>query len=289
MEGRWQDGANVNEWLHTLLWVWVCSHAHVYVRVCASVTKQIPLEPVMVQKSHAVPMLTDTKQWVPAHTLSLSHFHPALSSSSPLLFILSLLPPLLPLSSHFVFSWFSAWPHLWENNYQMGTPCFNSDFEVSNSITFAGLFCSRLWYLPMLLFHICVQSGTALGATTMIPHWQRSWRGTHSALRLGTLCPCSDVLEWWLWRMWHGAGECQPIKFSLAKAIFEFQMLCWIARKNVLYIFFHMKTKRNCFTLQRKKSKIHNNPRVVVVCSAGFSNWFGHGAVGVREMGGLSD
>lgn len=117
---------------------------YIRVCVCASDTKQIPLEPVIVQKSHAVPMLTDTKQWVPPHCLSfalfLSHFHPVVSSS-PLLFILSLPSPLLPLSSHFVFSWFSAWPHPWENNYQMGTPCFNSDLEVNNSITFTGLFC----------------------------------------------------------------------------------------------------------------------------------------------------
>lgn len=50
----------------------VSMHICTSVCVCASGTKQIPLEPVIVQKSHAVPMLTDTKQWVPPHSLALA-------------------------------------------------------------------------------------------------------------------------------------------------------------------------------------------------------------------------
>lgn len=171
-------------------------------------------------------------------------------SSSPLLFILSLPSPLLPLSSHFVFSWFSAWPHLWESNYQMGTPCFNSDLEVNNSITFAGLFCfSAVKLANAPLPYI---SDIAWGVITVIPHWWRSWRGTHRAVCLGTLCPCSDVKEWWLRRKWHGVGECQPIKFCHSKALFVFQMLCWIAKENVVDISSH-RNRRNGIILQRKR------------------------------------
>lgn len=85
----------MNKWLHILLGVWMCIHEHVYIRVCASVTKQIPLEPVMVQKSHAVPMLADTEQRVPPLARSLSHTHALFFSPSlPLSLSRSPLSPL---------------------------------------------------------------------------------------------------------------------------------------------------------------------------------------------------
>lgn len=50
----------------------MCIHEHVYIRVCASVTKQ----------SHAVPMLADTEQRVPPLACSLSHTHALFFSPS---------------------------------------------------------------------------------------------------------------------------------------------------------------------------------------------------------------
>ena len=110
---------------------------------------------------------------------------------------------IIPLCFQLIFSLASS---LEEDNYQMGTQCFNSDFEVNDSLTFAGLFCSRLWNLPKFLsplpttrplpssltsVHTSVYSDIALGVFTAISHCRRSWEGTHYALRLGTLCPCS--------------------------------------------------------------------------------------------------
>ncbi len=183
---------------------------HIYVRpcVCTSVTEQIPLEPVMVQKSHAFPMLTHTKQWVPprsltplSFSLSFSPCHVLFPSPSRSLAPVVTAAIIIPLCFQLIFSLTSS---LEENNYQMGTPCFNSDFEVNDSLTFAGLFCSRLWNLPMFLFsppttpsssltpiHTSVHSEIALGVITVISHCRRSWRGTLRALRLRTLCPCS--------------------------------------------------------------------------------------------------
>lgn len=209
----------------------LCTYS-MYVRLCVCVSHQTDSlgasdGPEVPRSSHA--------HWHQPES-STTHSLPLLSSSLifTLSFILSLPSLLLSLSSHFVFCWFSAWPHFRENNYWMGTPCFSSDFEVNISIVLAGPFCSWCWS-----FHTSVHSDIALEANAVIPHWRRSWQDTLRALRLGTFCLCSDVKEWWLRRMWHSVGECQPIKFSHAKAIFVFQMFCWIAKKNVLYIFAH--------------------------------------------------
>lgn len=79
--------------------------------------------------------------------------------------------------------------------------------------------------------------------------------------------------------MWHGVEECQPIKFSHAKAIFVFQMLCWIAKKNVLYIFFTWKHKKLLHFAKKKNLK--KTTYIVGVYIAGFISvtWLGDGVV----------
>lgn len=128
------------------------------------------LVPTMDHKSHAFPMLTHTKQRVPPHSLlSLSlSFHPV----CPLLFIHSLPSSPLPLSSHFVFSWFSAWPHLWRRIITKWGHCvLTVIFEVSNSLTFASLFCSGLSVgnLPMFPFSPIVSLSDP--HAYIGPHW----------------------------------------------------------------------------------------------------------------------
>lgn len=148
LNGRLLRGQGQSEWIAPHFVVGVSVYPCTYVRPCECVSHQT--DPLGASDGPEVPRSSHA-HWHQAassctHSLSRSSLFLTLtlSSSSPLLFILLLPSPLLPLSSHFVFSWFSAWPHLWENNYQMGTPCFNSDFEVNNSIT------TR--HLPMLLF-----------------------------------------------------------------------------------------------------------------------------------------
>lgn len=132
---------------------------------------------------------TDPHHWCQRWTISPTHFpcsltpsrefHLTLSSLSlsfhpvcPLLFIHSLPSSPLPLSSHFVFSWFSAWPHLWRRIITKWGHCvLTVIFEVSNSLTFASLFCSGLSVgnLPMFPFSPIVSLSDP--HAYIGPHW----------------------------------------------------------------------------------------------------------------------
>lgn len=165
-----------------------------------------PLEPVMVQKSHAFPMLTHTKQWVPPRSLPLSFspchvLFPSPFHSLPPVATAAIITIITPLCLQLIFSLTSS---LEEDNYQMGTPCFNSDFEVNDTLTFCSSFMlsavklanvpeppSHLTPLLWPPMHTSVHSEIALGVITVIPHCLKSWQDTLCVLRLGTLCPCS--------------------------------------------------------------------------------------------------
>lgn len=160
----------------------------------------------MDHKTHAFPMLAHIKKWVPTHTLLsfLSHFHPV-RSSSPLLFILSLPSSPVPLSSYFVFSWFSAWPHLWRRiitkwGHHVLTGILRSATRSRLLVFFVldckscQCSCSPPPWLSLSLFdpmHTLVHTETALGVITVISHCRTSWQGTLWTLCLRTLCPCS--------------------------------------------------------------------------------------------------
>lgn len=198
-------------------------YAYLYVCVCGQPSGRSPQSQWW---SHAFPMLTHTKQWVPPHVLSC--FHPVMSSS-PLLLFLSLRPSLLLLSSHFVLSWFSAWPHLWikiitKRGHCVLTVILRSTTRSRLLVVFVLLSWPNSTRAPV---HTSVHSEIALGGGGLgrPPSVRRILEHcVHAVL---------DVKEWWLRRMWHGFAECQPIKFSYAKAIFVFQMLCWIAKYTV--------------------------------------------------------
>lgn len=137
--------------------------------------------------------------------------------SLALIVTIAIITIIIPLCFQMIFSLTSS---LEQDNYQMRTLCFNSDFEVNDSLTFAGVVCSA--FLPPASrapLHSPVQTELALGgggggvgrAPSMHCILEHC---VHAVL---------DVKVLWLQRMWHRFAECQPIKFSHAKAIFVFQ------------------------------------------------------------------
>lgn len=160
-------GKSQREWLFVC--VCLCLHPHMYVRVCIS-HQTYPLGasdgPEVPRISHAHSHQAVSSTTLSHSSLSLSHFHPVMSSSpSPFHSLAPVITAaiIIPLCFQLIFSLTSS---VEENNYQMGTPCFNRDF--------AGLFCSRLWNLPMFLpppphsltpVHTSVHSEIALGAS----------------------------------------------------------------------------------------------------------------------------
>lgn len=165
---------------------------------------------------------------------SLSHFHPVCS----LLFILSLPSSPLPLSSHFVFSWFSAWPHLWRRIITKWGHCVLT--VILRSATRSRLLvffvpgcksgtrqcsCSPCRSLFLTSVHTSVHAGTDLGVNTYFSTVGGLGRApsVHCIL-VHFVHAVLDVKEWWLRRMWHGFAECQFNKFSHAKAIFVLQI-----------------------------------------------------------------
>lgn len=131
---------------HTLLWVRVCIHAHTYVCVLTSVTKQIPLEPA-------------TAPQVPRSSHARWHQAASLCAHTNTIHTLILsLPCPLPFSQcrHHHLTLFSAdlQPDLipGENNYQSGdTVSIEPFWGWQLNHVWARLSRFRLWHSPALL------------------------------------------------------------------------------------------------------------------------------------------